>query len=358
MDDLTFSARRATLARPEAESDLDTRFRNLIQFPLRAGILRYLSARPEESFDADSLMQTFGRLRLDVENCIRELVGFGVARNPGTPCPATPRRGRTTRRSTSCSTNSSKARNDQHGGSVAVGSALPRDDRPRREDADRLRVDSHGRQVRYLGAHPRSDRLRQRARCANDSRAEPAQDRGSSRRSTARRCPTRSSNRRSSATRRGVHGGARPQARAPRAGERGHAIPGRNRRPVDRGAGKAAARPRGAPLRAPRRQPLDSRRFPSHFGDSAARPVRARQPIPRGSLLPRQRLFDTAAVASPTAGRYPRAREPVSRSLLRGQRPADRFEIVFARSRRSARGVSLARQHPRAGNHLSRAALS
>ena len=31
-------------------------------------------------------MQTFGRLRLDVENCIRELVGFGVARGlPGTP---------------------------------------------------------------------------------------------------------------------------------------------------------------------------------------------------------------------------------------------------------------------------------
>ncbi len=57
-----------------------------MQSPLRAGILRYLSARPEESFDADSLMQTFGRLRMDVENCIRELVGFGVVRAlPGTP---------------------------------------------------------------------------------------------------------------------------------------------------------------------------------------------------------------------------------------------------------------------------------
>ena len=31
-------------------------------------------------------MQTFGRLRMDVENCIRELVGFGVARQvSGTP---------------------------------------------------------------------------------------------------------------------------------------------------------------------------------------------------------------------------------------------------------------------------------
>ena len=82
VDDLTFSARRATATRPETESDLDTRFRNLVQSPLRAGILRFISARPEESFDADSLMQTFGRLRLDVENCIRELVQFGVARGP------------------------------------------------------------------------------------------------------------------------------------------------------------------------------------------------------------------------------------------------------------------------------------
>ena len=50
------------------------------------GILRYLNSRPEDSFDGDSLMQTFGRLRMDVENCIRELVDFGVARViPGSP---------------------------------------------------------------------------------------------------------------------------------------------------------------------------------------------------------------------------------------------------------------------------------
>jgi DNA-binding NtrC family response regulator len=88
MDDVTFSARRASAAAPvrPAEADLDTRFRTLVQSPLRAGILRYLSARPEESFDVEALMQTFGRLRLDVENCVRELVDFGVARIiPGTP---------------------------------------------------------------------------------------------------------------------------------------------------------------------------------------------------------------------------------------------------------------------------------
>src|SRR5437660_8149226 len=90
MDDVTFSARRASAAsavrQADTPTDLDTRFRTLVQSPLRAGILRYLSARPDESFDVESLMQTFGRLRLDVENCVRELVDFGVARTvAGTP---------------------------------------------------------------------------------------------------------------------------------------------------------------------------------------------------------------------------------------------------------------------------------
>jgi DNA-binding NtrC family response regulator len=88
MDDLTFSARRASVATSvkTAEPDLDVRFRNLVQSPLRAGILRYLSASPQDSFDVESLMQTFGRLKLDVENCVRELVDFGVARLiPGAP---------------------------------------------------------------------------------------------------------------------------------------------------------------------------------------------------------------------------------------------------------------------------------
>jgi two-component system, NtrC family, response regulator AtoC len=87
MDDLTFSARRATAAATRSDGpDVETRFKTLVQSPLRAGILRYLSARPEESFDVDSLMQTFGRLRLDVENCVRELADFGVARVvPGDP---------------------------------------------------------------------------------------------------------------------------------------------------------------------------------------------------------------------------------------------------------------------------------
>src|SRR5437763_13954061 len=82
MDDLTFSARRASAAvtaRSAEPGDYETRFRTLVQSPLRAGLLRYLSARPDESFDVEALMQTFGRLKLDVENCVRELVDFGVA---------------------------------------------------------------------------------------------------------------------------------------------------------------------------------------------------------------------------------------------------------------------------------------
>jgi len=89
MDDLTFNARRvsaATAIRAVDLPDVDARFRTLVQSPLRAGILRYLNSRDQETFDVDSLMQTFGRLRLDVENCVRELVDFGVVRSvPGHP---------------------------------------------------------------------------------------------------------------------------------------------------------------------------------------------------------------------------------------------------------------------------------
>ena len=88
MDELTFAARRAVASLPKAAEapDLETRFRNHVQSPLRAGLLRFLSARPEESFDVEMLMSTFGRLKLDVENCLNELVGFKVVQKiPGTP---------------------------------------------------------------------------------------------------------------------------------------------------------------------------------------------------------------------------------------------------------------------------------
>ena len=87
MDDVTFAAQRAQSGRPRPElPDIEARFKNLVQSPLRAGILRFLSARPGEPFDTEVIMQTFGRMRLDVDNCIHELVEFGVIRkNAGDP---------------------------------------------------------------------------------------------------------------------------------------------------------------------------------------------------------------------------------------------------------------------------------
>jgi DNA-binding NtrC family response regulator len=83
MDELTFTARRASAtapARPPEAPDPAARFRTLVQSPLRGGILRYVHSRPDESFDVDEIMQAFGRLRLDVENCLRELTDYGVVR--------------------------------------------------------------------------------------------------------------------------------------------------------------------------------------------------------------------------------------------------------------------------------------
>jgi DNA-binding NtrC family response regulator len=83
MDDLTYSARRAvasTVRQAENARDLAARFRVLVQSPLRASILRHLHANPNETFDIESLMQVFGRMRLDVENCANELVNACVAR--------------------------------------------------------------------------------------------------------------------------------------------------------------------------------------------------------------------------------------------------------------------------------------
>ena len=86
MDDLIFTARRASAlaaVRATEPGDLDSRFRMLVQSPLRAGILRYLNSRSRDAFSIEALMQTFGRLRLDIENCARELADFGVIESNG-----------------------------------------------------------------------------------------------------------------------------------------------------------------------------------------------------------------------------------------------------------------------------------
>ena len=94
-DDVTVASRRpaAAVTRTDPPADVESRFRTLVQSPLRAGLLRFLSARPQETFDVDSLMSTFGRMRLDVDNCLTELVEFGVARRiAGAPARYGPQR--------------------------------------------------------------------------------------------------------------------------------------------------------------------------------------------------------------------------------------------------------------------------
>jgi two-component system response regulator AtoC len=76
VDKVSVPARKDAPA--DQATDVESRFNALVQSPLRAGLLRFLHARPSESFDVETLMQTFGRMRLDVENCVRELVGFGL----------------------------------------------------------------------------------------------------------------------------------------------------------------------------------------------------------------------------------------------------------------------------------------
>jgi transcriptional regulator with PAS, ATPase and Fis domain len=71
----------ADAARPTAPTR--TRFMALVQSPLRAGLLRYFAARPYETHDVESLMQTFGRIRVDVMNCLRELSNAGAVRAVG-----------------------------------------------------------------------------------------------------------------------------------------------------------------------------------------------------------------------------------------------------------------------------------
>jgi DNA-binding NtrC family response regulator len=88
-DELTLPSTQAAGSSPRVApggADRQTRFRTLVQSPLRAGILRYIFSQPDETFDVETLMRVFGRMRLDVDNCVGELVAYGVARRvPGTP---------------------------------------------------------------------------------------------------------------------------------------------------------------------------------------------------------------------------------------------------------------------------------
>jgi hypothetical protein len=59
VNEISFSAQRAAAtARPEPDP-AEARFRALVQSPLRAGLVRFLNAQPNEAFDVESLMATF-----------------------------------------------------------------------------------------------------------------------------------------------------------------------------------------------------------------------------------------------------------------------------------------------------------
>jgi len=73
------SARDAALVEGVSESHR-ARFRSLVQSPLRAGLLRYLHDHAPDGFEVEALMQAFGRMRVDVEHCLQELVRHGVVR--------------------------------------------------------------------------------------------------------------------------------------------------------------------------------------------------------------------------------------------------------------------------------------
>ena len=90
------------------------------------------------------------------------------------------------------------------------------------------------------------------------------------------------------------------QARRPlRAGRRRHAVSGRGRRAAARAAGQAAARAAGRRVRAGRQLPHPPRRRSRGRGDQpGARRAGARGRVPRGPLLPPERVPDPAAAAA------------------------------------------------------------
>jgi DNA-binding NtrC family response regulator len=56
------------------------RFQQLVASPLRAGLLRFLHAHREETFEIEALMAAMGCMRGDAERCLDALVNAGMAR--------------------------------------------------------------------------------------------------------------------------------------------------------------------------------------------------------------------------------------------------------------------------------------
>ena len=147
-----------------------------------------------------------------------------------------------------------------------------------------------------------------------------------------------------------VHGRDAEQAGAARTGRRRHAVPRRSRRDGAVSAGEIPARAAGEGIpapwrhaRPPHRRARRRRNQPrSAAGDAAGS-------VPRGSVLPAERLRDPPAAAARSA----RRRRVACRRVSRRVRPQPRAAAGrhLARRAQEADGVSLAGQRPRAAQH-------
>ena len=61
-------------------SSAGQRFQWLVGSPLRAELLRFLHARPDQTFELETLTGALGCLRVDAERCLESLMGGGVVR--------------------------------------------------------------------------------------------------------------------------------------------------------------------------------------------------------------------------------------------------------------------------------------
>ena len=117
-----------------------------------------------------------------------------------------------------------------------------------------------------------------------------------------------------------VHRRRPPEERPVRARRRRHALPRRDRRDAAGDAGQAAPRAPGRPVRARRRHRVDPDRLPGHRRHQRQpRRGRRRRPVPRGPVLPAQRLLDRAAPAARAARRHPAPGRALPRQAGRAQ---------------------------------------
>ena len=140
-----------------------------------------------------------------------------------------------------------------------------------------------------------------------------------------------------------LHGRAGPQRRQVHAGERRHAAARRGHGDGARLASQAPARAAGARGRAARgEQARGARRARARHEQSRSRADRARRRVPRGSLLPPERL----SAAHCAAARAPRRHRRADGALRRS--PFARAAGRVAGRARAAQGVLVARQRARA----------